>query len=70
MAAAIIISSVKFETPASRRPREEPREGEDVVDLVGVVRASGGDHGGVLARCDRVNLGHWVGQCEDDGVGG
>src|SRR5690606_6821223 len=47
---------------------EEAREGEDVVDLVGVVAAAGGDDGGGLPGLERVDLGHRVGQGEDDGA--
>src|SRR5918994_2118845 len=47
---------------------EHPREGEHVVDLVGLVAAAGGDHGGVAAGAGRVDLGVGVGQGEHDRV--
>ena len=45
---------------------EDPGERQHVVDLVRVVRAAGGHHGGVLAGHRRVDLGDRVGQREDD----
>ena len=48
---------------------EHTGEGEHVVDLVGLVRTAGGDHGRVLARLPRVHLRIRVGQREDDRLG-
>ena len=56
--------------PGVQRPPEHAREGEHVVDLVGLVAAAGGDHGGVAAGAGRVDLGVGVGQGEHDRVGG
>ena len=48
------------------QPAEDAGEGEDVVDLVRVVRAPGGDDGRVPLRLRRVDLGVGVGQREHD----
>ena len=56
--------------PGVQRAPEHAREGEHVVDLVGLVAAAGGDHGGVAAGAGRVDLGVGVGQGEHDRVGG
>ncbi len=48
------------------QPAEDAGEGQHVVDLVGVVGAAAGDHGGVLLGLGGVDLGVGVGQREDD----
>ena len=57
--------------PALRveQPAEHAREGQHVVDLVGVVAAAGGHHGRILHGRVRVDLGIRVGQREHNGVG-
>src|SRR5699024_7895569 len=51
-----------------QQPAEEAREGQDVVDLVGEVAATGGNHGGMLPGNQRIHLGIRVCHGEDDCV--